>query len=72
MSEDNPRWRQQTFNGPNEKLIELAEKLAEAAKLGINEKLTKLKTHVNAEAKKMNNPVADKFAEEINKIEISL
>jgi len=67
-----PKWRQGNLNGPNEKLLELATKLAEAAKLGINEKLNKMKGHVNAEASRLNHPVADKLAEEINKIELKV
>ena len=70
--ESEGKWSQGTVNGPNEKLLELATKLGEAARIGIEEKLTKLKTHVNAETKKLNHPVADKFAEEINKIEITI
>ena len=70
MSENNSGWKQGNVNGPNEKLLELAEKLATVAKIGLQERVKRMQAHVTAEAKKFNHPVLNDLVKKINDIKV--
>ena len=70
MSED-PKWKTGTATGPNDKLVSLAEKIAQLGKLAIQEKLDQMKRHVNVEVQKNGgHPILKEFAEHVNKIRV--
>jgi hypothetical protein len=69
MNKD-PSWSKSDVKGPNEKLLLLASKLSEAAKLGLQEKIAKMQAHVSLEAKKYNHPELDKLVRQVNSIKV--
>lgn len=73
MSEEpkkEPQWEQGNLQGPNEKLFNIALGLAKLHRMNIEKKLSDMKAHVNAECAKLNHPLADQFADEINKLKV--